>query len=673
MRIASSSMAGLAAILRTTSITSGTSKASKALHDLRQRGEALSRALAPRGAEDAERTHGRATVLIRSALPIIHEADGCAAVVDGVAEVGTLIGEYVKRGPSALVGGLSPYALIIADPARDGLVLARNGDGAPLYYARTDDAVLVASEPGALVAAGVPARPDTAVIERFLATGACDDTPATFYADIRRVMPGQIVMLTGEHTVAYESAPAAGPTRAALRLALGQGRIGVRLSAAPGCPVVLEAAARQTDLDDAQLQVYSAQFPGLPDPTPSLASALLAALPTGSFRHRSQPCFADELDLDGFLRDVGEPMPDLESYLTWSIASTTGGEIDALLDGATGGHHLSRLADRVASRYGVELRFPLRTPAGVVSRSEIVAEVLVRMSGEQLAPLVHARLKPQVATVAMLLAGRRVDAMALFRRLLVERWLRLIAPGSSASRPARVGVPTASANGRQWRREPIATEQIAAGDLVVERFAFHIAEAVRSVAQPWYLLVAGRPVAVAQGLARAAWQVRPGSLARLLGGVSRREPWRVQALIDEAGAMRGAGAVLLPATWSTRLVEPGSVGFPRPDSVGPAKVSIVPLPQHPVRVAAQLTGALEKVLPEAAWEAYRGCAVIGAGRVIGWSGPGDPEIAGVLAAGDPFGSGVAMTPIVIATEVPLAAKIASPRRGKPARSGKSPR
>jgi asparagine synthetase B (glutamine-hydrolysing) len=63
-----------------------------------------------------------------------------------------------------------PYALILADPARGALVLARNGDGPPLYYAETAGGILAASEPGALLAAGVPAEPDEGVVGRFITT-----------------------------------------------------------------------------------------------------------------------------------------------------------------------------------------------------------------------------------------------------------------------------------------------------------------------------------------------------------------------------------------------------------------------------------------------------------------------------------------------------------------------
>ena len=62
-------------------------------------------------------------------------------------------------------------------------------------------------------------------------------------------------------------------------------------------------------------------------------------------------------------------------------------------------------------------------------------------------------------------------------------------------------------------------------------------------------------------------------------------------------------------------------------------------------IAAQLSCALEKTLSPAVWGGFRGCAIISAGHLIGWSGPGDPDIALSLAAGDPFGNAHELTPL----------------------------
>ncbi|NUT37786.1 MAG: hypothetical protein HOV79_32475, partial [Hamadaea sp.] len=394
--------------------------------------DALAEALAVRGADLARHRAGPVTLLVRAALPIVHEVDGCTAVVDGIAELSALLAAYRSRGPAGLLGGAEAYALILRDPHRRGLVLARNGDGPPLYYARSAGGVLVASEPEALLAAGVPAHPDDEVAAAFLATGACDESARTFYAEVRRVLPGQVLAVDAEvtdHTPAAREARRPRPlsARVAVRWAVGDGRIGVRLSGdAAGAAILGTALSR-----GAELPVYSHRFPGVDDDAVEYATALLGPLPEGAVRHRALPHFADALDLAGFLADVGEPLPDLESYLVWATAKATAGEVDALLDAAAPADHLARLADRVRSRYGVELRFPRcgaaadadwkaiareTLPRPVAERTIVpsAAALLVRIGPDLAAAMMHGQpeghARAAVEELAALLGGRRADA-----------------------------------------------------------------------------------------------------------------------------------------------------------------------------------------------------------------------------------------------------------------------
>src|SRR5262245_51134214 len=110
---------------------------------------ALAAALTPRGSDAASTRSGDATLVIRAALPIVHDVDGCKVAVDGIAESGALISAYRTQGPAGLLGGTEAYAAIVKDPARDGLLLARSGDGPQLYFGRTAHGTVVASEPEA--------------------------------------------------------------------------------------------------------------------------------------------------------------------------------------------------------------------------------------------------------------------------------------------------------------------------------------------------------------------------------------------------------------------------------------------------------------------------------------------------------------------------------------------
>ncbi|GAA1648861.1 hypothetical protein GCM10009679_62530 [Saccharothrix algeriensis] len=723
-------MAGLAALLSFGSDRSSTETLT-----------ALSRALAPRGSEEARDVNGSAKLLVRAALPIVHRLDTTTLIVDGIVELSTLANRYAERGPLGLVGGADPYTLIMADP--EGLVLARSGDGPPLYYARTRGSVLVASEPTALLAAGVPARPDPETVARFLAVGGCDEGAATFFDGIRRVLPDQVVEISAGHTDgwlvrAHPPARRRGTAitgRMALLGSVGEGRLGVLLG--PGLPgaAVLGAALAEHP-QHRGLPVYSVNFPGLPMDSSAYASALLGPLPDASVRHRALPFFADEIDVDGFLADVGEPVPDLSAYLAWAVARSTGGEVDALL-GAAGWRgpvgHLSRLADRVAARYGVALRFPYRgletgdealrgelrvlaerTLPPVSLRAAVAAlvtstlepplrEILVRLRAELIGALLYPHHGPTdhagLAVMQHLSDASEADVARLWRRYLLERWLvTVVAPyerqpevPAARQAPPRPRAAAITAGGAEWVTHALVTEPITAGDRVAEKFAWYVAEfahgadkpARQALRQPWHLLVAAKPVAVAQGLARAIWEIEPGSyargLVRLAGpALGLADPWSMQVALGHAGPARLGLAALCARlgrlNWAERVAGPlaRSVCPPREQACPPAHLAVVPPPRGADRVAEEIVAALRKTLPDDVYAMLEGCAVVGADeagmRLLGWSRPGEPP-AGLLArlcADNPFGQGDERTPLVLALAAPR--RVAQPTARKGAKA-----
>jgi hypothetical protein len=758
-------MAGIAATLRADQSTLG----------------ALSTGLAVRGADVAARHLGPISVLIRAAIPVVHGDDGLALAVDGIAEASTLASRYAEHGPAGLIGGTDPYALVLADAASGTLLAARSGDGPPLYWAQLDGPrhgphVLVASEPGALLAAGVPAEPDREVVERFIATGACDDTDRTFFAAIRRILPGQVVearpagpasLAVRTHQIRAVPGGVA-PAAIALPTAAASGRIGVRLGHGLAGAAVLGTALTRPDRPR-PLPVYSTSFPGLASATAEYAAAVLGPLPLGAVRHRARPFFADELDLDGFLRDVGEPVPDLAGYLLWATAKAVAGEVDALLDtagaevllpaagtpslaqrlAATG--YLSRLADRVATRFGVTLRFPFREmintgealrteladlidralpsaaaryaaaqPVGLVTGEPPLREVLARMPERLAGTFLSAEYasrpwaapRATLAAFQALVAGRparpfdfgRPDAGQLFRRYLVERWLRLLAPPVPAD-PVVPTVPPVPVDSVTWARFPIRTDALVPGDRAAEKLGFYVAEfapvlgadkAYRdALHRPWYLLVAAKPVAVSQGRAKPLWEIRPGPAARvgarLFGrGAGLSTPWAFQLAIAESGTWRTllgtACAVLGQRGWYQRLAPAATVvRGPREDALPPARVGVVAGPVEPSRVAAELLGVLRTGLPAAAYQSLAGVAVVAVDesgcQVLGWAPgkaageptgpttemlPGAPvELIVRLAAGNPLGQGEECTPLLVAVHEP--ARPERPNAGKRAK------
>jgi hypothetical protein len=659
-------------------------------------------ALVARGRDLAGWQAGGFQLLVRAAMPAIHEIPTGALLLDGDAAPSELAAGYAGGGPRGLLVGRQPYAVVLADLSRDALLLARNGDGPPLYWARLGRAVLVGSEPAALLAAGVPAEPDPVVMERFLATGDCDDGPATFFAHVRRVLPDQVVEVSGG-AIRVQDPPAAPRTTATAALAAADlsGRLGVRLGGGIGAAAVLAAALPRVG-PRRQLLLYSASFPELVAAGSAQRAATLLGPPpfrfgahaspnvTGSaFRHRALPFFTDEIDVDSYLADLGEPTPELDDWLRWAIARRVAGEVDTLVD-AGAGAHLSRLADRVTSRFGVGLRVPLRDvpeagrraelaavvqrglpPAAAVATAEEVEQgteaMLTGLLSRMRAELVTTFLRPRgtsggLADTLALASGSPVDVRSLWRRYLVERWLRQVTGDDRSRRPTRRQLPGMAA---------VRTELFAAGDKIPEKIAWYVGEAVARLgpSMPWHVLLAAKPVAVMQGRARHLWDVQPSRAARLLHRLSRRgqgprTPWAMQVAIDEGGRWRLALAVLCAAVdrtlrhagrfrsrpgrgqgWYARIAGPAvrAIREPREDAPAPSHVAVVPAPAVPGRVAAEVVAALRTAAPDSAYRLLRGCAVISAaGDVLGWAGRGAPP----PVAADVFGDD--LTPVVIA-------------------------
>lgn len=684
---------------------------------------ALSEALAGRGENVAVRHLGAFSLLTRSAIPVIHLRGTVAAAVDGLADTAALFDRYEAMGSPGLIDGAQPYALLLGDGRRGLLALARNEDGPTLYYAEHRIAgrpvVFVGSEPAALMAAGYPAVPHAAVIDRFVASGRCDDGADTFFAGVRRVRAGEVVELARDGTGGFairthQVRPPGGTGTAPVAAALGwssrgdDGRVGVRLG--PGLSGAALVGAARADPDrPGPLVVYSSTFPGLPVAAADYASTILGPTPADSVTHRRIPCRVEDLDLDTFLRDVGEPVPDLAAYLTWATARATAGEVDVLLDpgGGPRSPHCVRLADRIAARFGVTVRFPFRQvdPARAGELREIAArtlspaavaaaeagppvepsmrELLDRLRGKLVTTLRTEPGRPAAATaqrqLSALLAGRRVDADQLFRQFLVARWLRVVvSPPRAAARPEPVEEDPVRIGAGDWVRLPVSTDVLAAGDRVAEKLPWYVGEAIRAARaehgvrhgfhRTWFLVVAAKPVAVAQGAARAMWDIRPGRPARWaarLGGTASGfgTPWLAQAVRDRVGVARllaGAAAARLGrAGWYDRVLGAAGWGLraPREGAIGAADTCVVPPPDDPETTATELAAVVRGSVEPVLRHTFGGCAVLsrdlaGAPRVIGWSGADPairtdpPHLIRTLCADDPF-TGPGPVPAVV--------------------------
>jgi len=670
----------------------------------------LSNGLASRGPDTATWTEGRLGLAIRAALPVMHYAGELAAVVEGVAETSRLLNDYTALGPEALVRAGEPYAIAVADPERDALLLARAGDGPEIYYAAVGGTVMAAAEPGALIAAGIPATPDTAVVKRFVDTGICDENEATFFAGIRRVLPGQVVEVTpGGIDMCFVPAGEVQPAPSlplAIQEAVRHGhRVGVRLAENPDDGVVL-AAVLAHPWAHRPVPAYQPMFGDGPE------GEAPDGHKQGSVVRVTVPVTAEQLtaDLPAFLVDLGEPAPDLASYLLWSSARVSMGDVDTLLDPTTGlpGGYLSRVADRISARFGVGVRFPMITAevseqarsADRLRLADLLRQIKDRVYGSFLTEDFAAR--PWVDSSAALarfdafVTGRgRHDPAWFWRLYVVEQWLRK----SPADAPPVEHELFAAhhdkqldivADGRSWLRFPVRTHLFVPGDAVPKKIAGYVSELVAEARahplyrdvfrKPWYLVTAEKVVAVSQGRSYLLWEIKPGLCARTLArlasaksyGVGRRSAWIMELAIREAGRWRMLLATLAgllgPRSWFDNVAgqRAAAIDGPADHSLYPANLSATLGAADPDQVAAEILEALRRALPEDAAGQLRGCAVMDARdsvrRVSGSHADKSDEFFEQAFADNPLGQGGERTPVAV---VVSASAVRRPKRSKP--------
>jgi hypothetical protein len=278
---------------------------------------------------------------------------------------------------------------------------------------------------------------------------------------------------------------------------------------------------------------------------------------------------------------------------------------------------------------------------------------------------------------------RRLDALPvgelerLWRLYLVQRWRSLLAGRRQASIPASrpAAAEELSASGRVWQRHVLASEQLLEHDRVGERVASLVGEfasdetARQGMRQPWYILVAAKPLAVAQGRATAIWDIAPGRLARVLtrlrghrsGRCRARDPWTMQVAIEEAGRSRMTLALLVARlgrrAWARRLAGPAWwVSPPRERACPPAHLAVVAPPYRADDTAGEIVNSLRRRLPREILATLGGCAIVSVDdegvRRLGWAGPrDDPGLVVRLCDQNPFGQGDERTPVVVAMAV----------------------
>jgi len=245
------------------------------------------------------------------------------------------------------------YAVAIYDPTAESLVLARDPFGIkPLYYAETKGGFAFASEPRALLAAGIlpraiNARSRDEMLQLQFSTGT--DTP---FAGIRRVLPGETLTVGAGRVVSRRRLPAlpeGGPAEwseaeamarldAALMdsIALHQRAdvpYGLFLSGGIDSSVMLALMRRS---GNTPIRAYTAGFPGTAAHDERNHARLLAAQ-VGA-EHVEVEVTEDDFwtMLPDIAAAVDDPAADYALLPTYKLAAEAGKDLKVILSGEGG-------------------------------------------------------------------------------------------------------------------------------------------------------------------------------------------------------------------------------------------------------------------------------------------------------------------------------------------------
>jgi asparagine synthase (glutamine-hydrolysing) len=245
------------------------------------------------------------------------------------------------------------YALAIHDPARGRLILARDPFGIkPLYYAETPQGFYFASEPQALISAGVvAAQVDAQARDEALAFNFSTGT-ATPFAGITRVAPGETLVVENARIAARLQQPALPTTEgpalddaAALRAWENVWRdtvfahqraevpYGMFLSGGIDSAAVLAMMAR---LNERPVLAFTASFPGT-DAHDERAGARAAAAAAGA-RHVEIAVTAQDFwrTLPAIAEAMDDPAMDYAVVPTYLLAQHAAREVKVVLSGEGG-------------------------------------------------------------------------------------------------------------------------------------------------------------------------------------------------------------------------------------------------------------------------------------------------------------------------------------------------
>ncbi len=271
-------------------------------------------------------------------------------------DTAVLLAAFAQWGPSCVERFRGMWAFAVHDRRTDRLMLSRDRFGIkPLYYARSGDSLVFASEIKAVLAA-LPGKPrgSTAEVVRLLTWGGQDYGERTLFEDVRQVPAGCNLHIDGRdlsvtteryYDIAEQGREAFGGSledgveeyrhrfAESVRLHMRSDvRVGTCLSGGLDSSLIASHAA--SELGDALLATFTAVYDD-----PALDERryvdLQSAVP-GRFESRFTSPTAEGLveDMDALIRAQDLPMASTSPYAQWAVMRLAGESgMKVLLDG----------------------------------------------------------------------------------------------------------------------------------------------------------------------------------------------------------------------------------------------------------------------------------------------------------------------------------------------------
>ena len=328
-------------------------------------------------------------------------------------DTAVVLAAFAQWGPACVERFRGMWALALHDRRSGRLTLSRDRFGIkPLYYARSGDSIVFASEiKGVLAALPGDPRGSASEVVRLLTWGGVDDAETTLFEDVRAVPAGSNLYVTPDHleiTAERYYRLASHPPEFdgslgeaveeytsrfsdAIGLHLRSDvRVGTCLSG--GLDSGLITAFAQSGLDSAPLRTFSAVYED-PAVDERRYIQLHAARSGGRLEQRFVSPSADELleDIDRLVWAQDQPIASSSPYAQWAVMRRAGADgMKVLLDGqgadeAIGGYsyfagaYLLELARRGRVLEVLQESRRLRDRRGIRVHTEIGRAALQRL------------------------------------------------------------------------------------------------------------------------------------------------------------------------------------------------------------------------------------------------------------------------------------------------------